>query len=199
MPFMIFHQSTFTLLAALLITSLFGCMAYTSLSPNTHPLLSHSAVEPQNHASQGDATCTTAQVMSDILSRVNRMRTAGAVCGAVAYPPAAPLRSSTKLQQAAALHSQDMASHNFFSHKSVSNGSNLPERLRAVDYKYQVAGENIGAGPSTAAQMLDIWLASPGHCANLMSANFVELGASCQNSNHSTYKTYWTMKVATPI
>jgi uncharacterized protein YkwD len=121
------------------------------------------------------------------------------MCGGEFFPPAAPLRWSIKLQQAAAQHSQDMASHNFFNHKSATNGSTLPDRLRAVGYKYQAASENIGAGPTTVAHMLGMWLGSPGHCVNLMTANFAELGVSCQNNSHSTYKTYWTMKAATPI
>lgn len=133
-----------------------------------------------------------------MLNRVNRIRAAGAVCGTVRYPPTGPLRWSSKLQQAAAEHSQDMALHNFFSHKSATNGSTLTERLRSVGYRYQAAGENIGAGPATVAQVIDMWVASPGHCATLMSANFVDLGVSCKNNSNSTYKTYWTLKAAMP-
>ena len=172
-------KSTFTVFSALLIAPLFGCMANTS-----------------NQSSLGDASCTTAQVQSDVLNQVNHLRAAGAVCGGVPYPPVAPLRWSTKLQQAAALHSQDMASHNFFSHKSATNSSTMPDRLRAVGYNYQAAGENIGAGVSTVSQVIDMWVASPGHCVILMTANFAELGASCQSSRHSYYKTYWTLNAA---
>lgn len=182
MPHMNYRQSTFSVFAALLIAPLFGCMASNST------LSRHDST----------AACTSAQSISDILSRVNRIRAAGNVCGGMYYPPAAPLRWSSKLQQAAVQHSQDMASHNFFNHKSATNGSTLTDRLKSVGYKYQAASENIGAGPITVAQILDMWLDSPGHCVNLMTATFTELGVSCQNSSHSTYKTYWTMKAATP-
>jgi uncharacterized protein YkwD len=147
----------------------------------------------------GDATCTSAShLQSDMLDRVNRIRAAGAVCGGVRYPPTGPVRWNSKLQQAAAVHSQDMAMHNFFNHKSATNGTTLTERLSSVGYRYQAAGENIGAGPATVAQVVDMWVASPGHCVILMTANFVDLGASCKNNSNSHYKSYWTLKAATP-
>ena len=154
-------------------------------------------LQPQN--SYGDATCTSAShFQSDMLNSVNRIRAAGAVCGGVRYPATGPLRWNSKLQQAAAAHSHDMADHNFFNHKSATNGTTLSERLRSVGYRYQAAGENIGAGPATVAQVVDMWVTSPGHCVTLMTANFVDLGASCKNNSNSYYKTYWTLKAAMP-
>lgn len=148
--------------------------------------------------SQDDASCAASSIQSAMLGHVNRIRATGAQCGRVHYPPAEPLRWSSKLQQAATVHSQDMAMHNFFSHKSPTTGTTLSERLRSVGYKYESAGENIGAGPGTVAQVIEMWIASPGHCVTLMTANFVDLGASCKNNSNSYYKTYWTLKAATP-
>ncbi len=150
-------------------------------------------------AKHNKGLCVTANMPSEVLSHVNQFRAQGAVCGGVRYPPAKPLRWSTKLQQAADKHSQDMAMHNFFNHKSASNGSTLIERLGSVDYNYRSAGENIGAGPATVAQVMDMWVASPAHCVNLMTAHFVELGVSCKNNSNSKYKTYWTLKAAVPF
>ena len=150
-------------------------------------------------AKHNKGLCVTANMPSEVLSHVNQFRAQGAVCGGVRYPPAKPLRWSTKLQQAADKHSQDMAMHNFFNHKSASNGSTLIERLGSVDYNYRSAGENIGAGPATVAQVMDMWVASPAHCVNLMTAHFVELGVSCKNNSNSKYKTYWTLKAAVPL
>ena len=150
-------------------------------------------------AKHNKGLCVTANMPSEVLSHVNQFRAQGAVCGGVRYPPAKPLRWSTKLQQAADKHSQDMATHNFFNHKSASNGSTLIERLGSVDYNYRSAAENIGAGPATVAQVMDMWVASPAHCVNLMTAHFVELGVSCKNNSNSKYKTYWTLKAAVPL
>jgi uncharacterized protein YkwD len=143
--------------------------------------------------------CLTANMHSEVLTQVNQFRAQGAVCGGVRYPPAKPLRWSTKLQQAADTHSHDMATHNYFNHKSASNGSTLIERLRSVDYSYRAAGENIGAGPATVAQVIDMWVASPAHCVTMMTAHFVELGVSCKNNSNSQYKTYWTLNAAAPF
>lgn len=200
---------TFALWMSLLVVVLSGCIAsptsqyneYISY-PATQQLKQQSSLQvsqKQQQNSQTEATCvSTSDFQADMLSRVNRIRAAGAVCGGVRYPPAAPLRWSSQLQQAAALHSRDMAEHNFFNHKSATNGTTLTERLRSVGYKFQAAGENIGAGPATVAQALDMWVASPGHCVTLMTATFVDLGASCKNNSNSYYKTYWTLKAATP-
>lgn len=228
MPHMIFHGlsishlprslylASFGLCMSLLAAVLSGCITsptnqhieYISYPPqqlqqvqqlqqNLQP--SPSVHQIQQEISQAPATCaSTSNFQSDMLSRVNRTRAAGAMCGAVRYPPAAPLRWSNQLQQAAAVHSRDMAEHNFFNHKSATNGTTLTERLRRVGYKFQAAGENIGAGPQTVAQAVDMWVASPGHCVTLMTATFVDLGASCKNNSNSYYKTYWTLKAATP-
>ena len=71
-----------------------------------------------------------------------------------------------------------MASHNFFAHQSPTNGSTLRERMPAVGYKYSSASENLGTGQTSIAQVVTEWLASPSHCAALMKANFVDMGAS---------------------
>ena len=211
--------------AALLMVALSGCISSSrsqhidyviaqkpqpllqlQLQP-TPPVLVFQHIQPeqqsepllQPQSSHGDATCASAShFQSDMLNRVNHIRAAGAVCGGVRYAPTGPLRWNTKLQQAAAAHSHDMADHNFFNHKSATNGTTLSERLRSVGYKYKAAGENIGAGPATVAQIVDMWVASPGHCVTLMVANFVDLGASCKNNSNSYYKTYWTLKAAMP-
>ncbi len=150
-------------------------------------------------AKHNHGSCDTANLQTEVLRQVNQLRAQGAVCGGVRYPPAKPLRWSTKLYQAADQHSQDMATHNFFNHKSASNGSTLSERLRSVNYSYRTAGENIGAGPATVAQVIDMWVDSPAHCATMMTANFAELGVSCKNNSNSRYKAYWTLNAAAPL
>lgn len=222
MPHMIFHGlshasvtrspllTRYALSLSLLGASLCGCVAgpqgqHFEAIPIRNPATQQRLPAPQTYqlqqpqSSQEQATCgSTSNFQADMLNRVNRIRAAGAVCGAVRYPPAQPLRWSNQLQQAAAVHARDMAEHNFFNHKSATNGTTLVERLRSVGYKFQAAGENIGAGPATVAQAVDMWVASPGHCVTLMTTGFVDLGASCKNNSNSYYKNYWTLKAATP-
>ncbi len=46
---------------------------------------------------------------------------------------------------------------------------------------------------------MDGWIASPGHCANLMNAGFAEIGVACvPGGAGATYSTYWTMDLGRP-
>jgi uncharacterized protein YkwD len=144
---------------------------------------------------EGDITCGIANFQGEMNARLNAARAAGAVCGGVAYPPAGGLRWDVQLQNAATAHSTDMASHNFFAHQSPTNGSTLRERIPAAGYKYSSAGENLGAGQTSIAQLVSEWIASPSHCATLLKSNFVDVGVSCKNNPNSSYGTYWTMEL----
>ncbi len=146
-------------------------------------------------ATGGDITCGMLNFQAEMTAQVNNARATGAVCGGVAFPPAAGLRWDTQLQNAATVHSEDMASHNFFAHQSPTNGSTLRERVPAAGYKYSSVGENLGAGQTSIAQVVTEWLASPGHCATLMKANFVDMGVSCKSNPGTAYGTYWTMEL----
>jgi uncharacterized protein YkwD len=146
-------------------------------------------------AVSGDITCGMPNFQAEMTARVNTVRAAGAVCGGVAFPPAGGLSWDTQLQNAATAHSTDMASHNFFAHQSPTNGSTLRERVPAAGYKYSSAGENLGAGQSSVAQVVAEWVASPSHCATLMKANFVDMGVSCKANAGTAYGIYWTMEL----
>ena len=146
-------------------------------------------------ASDSDITCGLANYQAEMTARVNAARAAGALCGGAAFPPAGGLRWNTQLQNAATAHSTDMAAHNFFAHQSPTNGSTLRERVPAVGYNYSSAGENLGAGQSSIAQVVSEWLASPSHCATMMKANFVDMGVSCKANASTAFGTYWTMEL----
>ncbi len=148
-------------------------------------------------ATDGDISCGLPNFQAEMTSRVNAARAAGAVCGGVAFPPAGGVRWNTALQNAATAHSNDMAANNFFAHQSATNGSTLRERIPAAGYNYSSAGENLGAGQTSIAQVVTEWLASPSHCATMMKANFVDMGVSCKANGGTAYGTYWTMELGT--
>jgi len=66
-------------------------------------------------------------------------------------------------------------------------------------YNFSAAAENIAAGNATAAATVQQWINSPGHCANLMSATYVDTGIGYGYSATSTYKHYWTQNFAKPL
>ena len=102
------------------------------------------------------------------------------------------------LTQAAEVHSQDMKVNNFFSHTG-SGGSTLTQRINATGYAWSAIAENIAAGQTTMNQAIDSWLASDGHCANIMNPNLVDMGLVCvAGTSSNIYTTYWTMDLGRP-
>lgn len=140
------------------------------------------------------ATCQIADFREQALARVNAYRAAGASCGASGtFPPAPALAWNDALTQASVVHSDDMVARNFFSHTG-SDGSSAGQRATAAGYVWSTWGENIAAGQQGVDSVMAAWLASPGHCANLMNARFRDIGLACVSGTASnSYRTYWTM------
>lgn len=157
------------------------------------------AASPAPNASSGaDITCGLADFQADALRLINARRAAGASCGARgSFPPASALAWNASITTAAYGHSLDMATRNYFSHTSA-DGRTLGTRVTATGYGWQAVGENIAAGYGTVAQVVDGWMASDGHCANLMGASFVHMGLACARQSGSAYGTYWTLDLARP-
>ena len=143
------------------------------------------------------STCGLPDFAASALARVNQMRAAGATCGSRGtFAPAPALGWSDLLTQAADVHSRDMQANNFFSHTG-SNGSNAGARITAAGYAWSGYGENIAAGYATVNAVVDGWMASEGHCVNIMTASFEQFGLSCVSGTSSNaYGNYWTMDLA---
>lgn len=110
---------------------------------------------------------TQAQLAAEVLELVNQER---AKVGAPA------LLYDQRATDAAKAHSEDMKAQNFFAHTSP-DGFSVSDRLgvvKAGDYKS--AGENIAQGQTTAAQVMQSWMNSPGHKANILNPDFTHLG-----------------------
>ncbi len=101
------------------------------------------------------------------------------------------------LSRAALVHSQDMAKKDFFEHKG-SDGSTVGIRTARVGYVWRTVGENIAIGPQTAEIVVQGWIDSPGHCANIMSPAFTEMGIAFVVDRKSEAGIYWTQVFGTP-
>lgn len=128
-----------------------------------------------------------------VLEEVNAVRAEGYECFEGSYPPAEPLVAQEQLRCAARLHSQDMAESGIFSHTG-SDGRDMQERVEAQGYtNWSALGENIAGGLSDPAATVQQWLAShEGHCGNIMSDMFTELGVGVYHAPDSPYQWYWT-------
>ena len=121
-----------------------------------------------------------------LLQLVNNSRQAGCTCGSTVMPPVAPITWNDQLATAALNHSNDMYTNDYFSHAGL-NGSNAGDRIAAVGYIWRAYGENIAKGYSSEQAVMDGWLKSEGHCKNIMSSLFREMGVARVN-------TYWSQE-----
>jgi uncharacterized protein YkwD len=137
------------------------------------------------------------RIGAQVLERINAARAQSRRCGSRAFPAVPPLRPNSQLRAAAEAHARDMLTHNFFAHEG-HDGSNPAQRVAATGYRYGITGENIASGPANAQEAVDGWIASPGHCENLMDARFTESGIAYSASGSGPPRIYWVQEFAAP-
>lgn len=126
-----------------------------------------------------------------VLKLVNAARAKARRCGREYYKAVPALRWSEKLGATARSHSHDMAEKNYFAHEA-RNGATVGDRTKEQGYAWRVIGENIATGQSSSKAVVAGWLASPGHCANIMKKDFTEMGAAHAINRKSDTTIYWT-------
>lgn len=127
------------------------------------------------------ATAPAPTTPSGFAGRVLELTNAARTCGATRFAAAPALTYSGQLEQAAQGHATDMATRGYFSHTSL-DGRTMAQRISATGYAWRTIGENIAAGQTTPEQVVAGWLASEGHCRNIMNPSFRELGGSYGHS-----------------
>jgi uncharacterized protein YkwD len=132
-----------------------------------------------------------------LLKLVNTARANGRGCGNEYYEAVPPLHWSAKLGAAALAHSRDMAEHKYFGHKG-SNGNTVEARAQDEGYLWLSIGENVATGRARPEQVVEGWLSSPGHCANIMNGAFTEMGAAYSVNPKSDTIIYWTQVFGRP-
>jgi uncharacterized protein YkwD len=131
-----------------------------------------------------------------VVQLVNAARSKGRKCGSERYAAAPPLTISRELGDAAVAHARDMARKNYFDHRGA-DGSQPKDRVISAGYDPRLTGENIALGPETAEEVVDGWLGSPGHCANIMDARFQQTGVALANGRERG-KIYWVQTFGLP-
>ena len=97
-----------------------------------------------------------------------------------------PLAEDWELSRVASYKSKDMHDKRYFSHQSPTYGSPF-DMMKQFGINYRAAGENIAMGYSSAAAVVEGWMNSPGHRANILNASFTHIGVGYYASGH-----YWT-------
>lgn len=138
-----------------------------------------------------------ATVRRDVLKLVNQARARDRKCGRTAARAAPPLTASATLDKAAQAHAADMAKNDWFEHEGT-DGSTPAKRVERQGYRWGAVGENIAVGAATAEQVVKGWIESPGHCTNIMSPQFTQMGIAYVVNPGSKGGIYWSQVFATP-
>jgi uncharacterized protein YkwD len=105
----------------------------------------------------------------------------------------APVRFDPRLRTAARRHSADMGLHDYFSHTSL-DGDTFADRIEAAGYPHPGA-ENIARGYQTAAEVMEGWMDSPGHRANILNCGLRTIGVGVYNGSGGPW---WTQDFGWP-
>jgi uncharacterized protein YkwD len=116
-----------------------------------------------------------------MLERVNALR---ATVGAPALLPCAALRRSAQD------YAGTMATTSTFAHVGP-DGSQPWDRMKRQGYAWRTAAENIAAGQSRIADVMDAWVHSPGHYENLVNPDLRQVGFGYAYDPDSAYGAYW--------
>ncbi|NLP49893.1 CAP domain-containing protein [Bacillus sp. RO1] len=98
----------------------------------------------------------------------------------------APLELDEELSKVAKEKSKDMQQNNYFSHNSPTYGSPF-DMMKQFGVEYRTAGENIAQGQQSPEEVVNAWMNSEGHRANIMNENFTHIGVG-----HVEEGNYWT-------
>lgn len=198
------------LLSALLLT---GCGSGGSDSPSSSDDSVTGSVPSDGGVSGGDTGSDTGNIdpqpepqpipqpdadfAEKMLFAVNQARSQQQNCGGQMMPAVPALTWNFDLEAAAFGHSSDMANGNFLSHTG-SNGSTPDQRIAATGYSANAWAENVAAGQKDINAVMAAWMASSGHCVNIMSANVTQMGAAEVENPDTQYGIYWTQVFARP-
>lgn len=111
------------------------------------------------------------------------------------------LTINAQLQSAAQQHTQNMAYQDFFSHTG-QDGTQPWDRGVNAGYDYRNYGENIAAGQRTPEEVVQAWVDSPGHLANILNPAFTEIGVGYEylqsDPGNLVYNSYWAQEFGRP-
>lgn len=140
-------------------------------------LFTCSKPEAERPANDPKITTESNAFATQMLAEVNALRASGCRCGGRWMPPTPPLRWNGLLTRAAQRHANDMHNNDFFNHRG-SDGSDMSGRVSEAGYAWRAVAENIAWGYSDVTAVVQGWKDSPGHCENMMSGDYTEMGGA---------------------
>lgn len=105
------------------------------------------------------------------------------------------LTQNWELSRVARMKSQDMANKGYFSHQSPTYGSPF-KMMESFGIRFSSAGENIAYGQRTPQEVMNAWMNSPGHRANILSPSYTQIGVGLAKNKNGVL--YWTQMFIKP-
>lgn len=93
------------------------------------------------------------------------------------------LKEDWELSRVARYKSEDMKNNNYFSHTSPTYGSPF-DMMKKFGISYRGAAENIAKGQKTPREVVNAWMNSSGHRANILNKNYTHIGVGYVKSGN---------------
>ena len=93
-----------------------------------------------------------------------------------------PLKHRADIANVAEVKAKDMVNRNYFSHQSPTYGSPF-DMLKRFNISYRAAGENIAQGQRSPKEVMNSWMNSSGHRANILNTNYNAIGVGYYNGS----------------
>ena len=154
-----------------------NCNANTGNNNNTNNNTNNNNVPNDNINNSGVAVSTQKKMEDEVLVLVNKERAKNGLKA---------LTMDENVRKVARTKSSDMSTKNYFSHTSPTYGSPF-DMLKSFGISYKSAGENIAQGYTTAEAVVNGWMNSSGHRANILNASYTKIGIGYETDGN-----YWT-------
>jgi uncharacterized YkwD family protein len=105
------------------------------------------------------------------------------------------LKYNSEVARCARFKSEDMIDKGYFSHTSPTYGSPF-KMMESFGIRFSNGGENIAYGQKTAQEVMNSWMNSAGHKANILSAAYTQMGVGVAKASNGTL--YWTQLFIKP-
>ena len=157
--------------------------APTPVAPPPYP----SAAQPAATWPTMRTTAGAADLIADVVTLTNQHRGRHGLT---------PLVLEQRLAAAAQAHTDHMVAGDFFAHESP-DGRTVADRVTAAGYRYSVVAENIAAGQRTPDEVVEGWMHSPGHRANILNPAVRQIGVGL--NHRGRLGTVWTQVFGSPL
>lgn len=144
---------------------------------NDTPSVDTDVIPPVQDNDTPSADSSMNEYEKEVIRLVNEIRVANGL---------GELAADGELSRLARIKSQDMKDNNYFSHTSPVYGSPF-DMMKSFGISYRTAGENIARGQATPQAVVDGWMNSEGHRANILNSSYNTIGVGYIADGH-----YWT-------